>query len=73
MSPVNKIGYRNVVRYLGNGSWASCEFEELKKGDTFKLFEQGRMLGGFTAMTDPYPEHPSGNWGIVTEPWNSPA
>lgn len=73
MSPISKYGYRVAMRYLGNGSWASCDFEELKKGDNFKLLEQGNLLGCFTATTDPYPEHPSGNWGILTEPWSPPA
>ncbi len=73
MSAVGAIWYRSVVRYLDNGAWGSCDFEELNKGDNFKLFEQGNLLGGFLAATDPYPEHPSGNWGILTEPWNPPA
>jgi hypothetical protein len=60
--------WRKVFRKY-QAIWEPCEFEQLKKGDWFRLYEpDGTFLGEYRAKEDASPE-PSinGNYKIIVD------
>jgi hypothetical protein len=49
---------------LVDEDWVPVEFEQLKEGDTFRLFENGLVICEAVAEGDPFQVPPDGNWGI---------
>ena len=67
--------FRKVERQTADGGWEEIGFDELKKGDLFKLYdgegadptyEDGSVV--YVANGDPYPAGPpDGNYGIEAD------
>ena len=56
--------YRHV-EILRDGEWVRDEFENVREGDSFKIFEpDGTFVHQGIALTDPEPCEPEGNWII---------
>ena len=53
------------VEILRDDEWVRDEFENIRKGDTFKLYEpDGTLIAEVIAVSDPQPCDPEGNWKI---------
>lgn len=67
--------FRKVERQTADGGWEHIGFDELRKGDLFKLYdeegqepkyEDGTTV--YVANSDPYPAGPpDGNYGIEAD------
>lgn len=70
--------FRKVERQTADGGWEEIGFDELKRGDLFKLYEgegadpthpvyeDGTVV--YVANSDPYPGGPpEGNYGIEAD------
>lgn len=67
--------FRKVERQTAGGTWEEIGFDELKKGDLFKLYdepktghvyEDGNTI--YVANSDPFPAgSPDGNYGIEAD------
>ena len=69
---MKKIQFRKTQKMV-NGNWIGCEFEELKKGDRFRLFEpDGTLVRDkesnylFLATSNPWSVG-HGNYSIASE------
>jgi len=68
------IVYRKVERLTADGSWEQIGFDELKKGDRFKLYDgegEGEIYEDgsdvYVATGHVFPTTPEGNFGIEAE------
>jgi hypothetical protein len=70
--------FRKVERQTADGVWEEIGFDELKKGDLFKLYDDPTIEPGkpvyedgktvYVANGDPYPAGPpDGNYGIEAD------
>lgn len=42
------------IKILLGGEWEEAEFQELEEGDMFKIYDDGKYIGKYKALTDPY-------------------
>lgn len=66
------MDFRKVERLDGE-TWAEIPFENLRTGDTFRLFDitSDPIENGTTnyiATSDAFPCEPDGNWGVESHP-----
>lgn len=67
--------YRTIIRKVGD-SWKVCAFEQLKKGDFFKLFEPDDTIKMYdnecyVVLSDPIQIEPEGNWSVECDKYVS--
>jgi hypothetical protein len=61
------------VERMGEHGWALTTFASLKKGESFRLSDEGAPNGiedgttAYVAASDPVPVEPEGNYGIEIE------
>lgn len=59
--------YRTCEKFVQD-EWVPIEFDDIKKGDHIKLWEQEAVLvSEFIAETDATPCQPPGNWGVSVD------
>lgn len=56
--------YREAMKLMEDGQWFAIPFEQLCKGDRFRLFESQLILEG-VVENDPRPCDPPGNYEML--------
>jgi hypothetical protein len=70
------VHFRKVRKQLADGSWQTCEFQELHKGDLFR-YEDGEDSMGidgtvYRVSSDPVPCEPPGNYALTVNRAEAP-